>query len=168
MVRSGALAWRKIAAGTGPHVAPSAWRKIRQAVCLDRGRDRTGPACRSRRPDFLSCWSRSRWSFLSTCSSTPSPTFPVRLSRQRSGTDVRRLPPIRTVIRSASRGRNRPRVDSTAMPVSAEIRHARFTWCSSVDQNRRLEIATIDGARPAQSDVAPAREGAGEREGFRR
>lgn len=72
------------------------------------------------------------------------------------------LPPIRTVIRSGSRGETGR--------VSIQL-HARLTeigtldlWCSSLDQNRRWKLQ-FDVRSTTQPDVAP-HEGAGEREGF--
>jgi hypothetical protein len=72
------------------------------------------------------------------------------------------LPPIRTVIRSGSKGETGR--------VSIQL-HARLTeigtldlWCSSLEQNRRWKLQ-FDVRSTTQSDVAP-HEGAGERQGF--
>lgn len=72
------------------------------------------------------------------------------------------LPPIRTVIRSGSRG------ETGRLPIQL---HARLTeigtldlWCSSLDQNRRWKLQ-FDVRSTTQPDVAP-HEGAGEREGY--
>jgi hypothetical protein len=72
------------------------------------------------------------------------------------------LPPIRTVIRSGSKG------ETGRVPIQL---HARLTeigtldlWCSSLDQNRRWKLQ-FDVRSTTQSDIAP-HAGAGEREGF--
>ena len=72
------------------------------------------------------------------------------------------LPPIRTVIRSSSKG------ETGRVPIQL---HARLTeigtldlWCSSLDQNRRWKLQ-FDVRSTTQSDVSP-HEGAAEREGF--
>lgn len=72
------------------------------------------------------------------------------------------LPPIRTVIRSGSKG------ETGRVPIQL---HARLTeigtldlWCSSLDQDRRWKLQ-FDVRSTTQSDVAP-HEGTGEREGF--
>jgi hypothetical protein len=72
------------------------------------------------------------------------------------------LPPIRTVIRSGSKG------ETGRVPIQL---HARLTeigtldlWCSSLDQNRRWKLQ-FDVRSTTQTDVAP-HEGAGERQGF--
>jgi len=72
------------------------------------------------------------------------------------------LPPIRTVIRSASKG------ETGHVPIQL---HARLSeigtldlWCSSLDQDRRWKLQ-FDVRSATQSDIAP-HEGAGERAGL--
>ncbi len=81
------------------------------------------------------------------------------------------LPPIRTVIRSASRSGTKSgsgEGETGRVPIQL---HARLTeigtldlWCSSLDQNRRWKLQ-FDVRSTTQSDIAP-HAGAGEREGF--